>query len=259
MPGPDPVAKVRERSERTVRCADEEADPKKQHAEDKDDDGVGQIAQQGGNAEKARKEEQWSGGIADRPIQAIEDQREQVEEMEVEVDLPSGDRSEGQRAGDEHDRRRAGEAAGGQEDATQQEDPFVEQEPGLEDPVEVQIGEQACDRAKDGHQNALRDDEPRVTDRAVGQVRKPPGDLTANCRLVEEELLDFIFVDAILKEGGYIALDDIGVTIAEKPYSNGGPNHILPMIFASGRYRIRPLSANVVLCEKLHSLPRRKF
>lgn len=65
--------------------------------------------------------------------------------------------------------------------------------------------------------------------------------------------LDFIFVDRLLKEGGVIALDDIGESMARK-YPDGGPNRMLQMIFASGRYRITPLSANVVLCDKVRDI-----
>jgi hypothetical protein len=36
-----------------------------------------------------------------------------------------------------------------------------------------------------------------------------------------------------------------------KKYPDRGPNRILRMIFAGGRYRITPLSSNVVLCEKV--------
>jgi predicted O-methyltransferase YrrM len=66
-------------------------------------------------------------------------------------------------------------------------------------------------------------------------------------------VLDFIFVDRLMRDGGVIALDDVGETMARKS-PDGGPNRMLQMIFASGRYRITPLSANVVLCDKLNSL-----
>lgn len=65
--------------------------------------------------------------------------------------------------------------------------------------------------------------------------------------------LDFIFVDRLLNEGGVIALDDIGEGMARK-YPDGGPNRMLQMIFACGRYRITPLSANVVLCDKIKTI-----
>lgn len=66
-------------------------------------------------------------------------------------------------------------------------------------------------------------------------------------------MLDFIFVDRLMQEGGVIALDDIGEGLARR-YPDGGPNRMLQMIFACGRYRITPISANVVLCDKLKSL-----
>jgi predicted O-methyltransferase YrrM len=66
-------------------------------------------------------------------------------------------------------------------------------------------------------------------------------------------MLDFIFVDRILEDGGIVALDDIGEGMARK-YPDGGPNRMLEMIFASGRYRITPLNLNVVICEKLRTL-----
>lgn len=65
--------------------------------------------------------------------------------------------------------------------------------------------------------------------------------------------LDFIFVDRLVREGGVIALDDVGEKLARK-YPDGGPNRILQMVFASGRFRITPLSGNVVLCEKVRSV-----
>lgn len=66
-------------------------------------------------------------------------------------------------------------------------------------------------------------------------------------------MLDFIFVDRLVREGGVIALDDIGEGLARR-YPDGGPNRMLQMIFACGRYRITPISPNVVLCDKLKSL-----
>lgn len=66
-------------------------------------------------------------------------------------------------------------------------------------------------------------------------------------------MLDFIFTDRLIREGGVIALDDIGEGLARK-YPDGGPNRMLQMIFACGRYRITPISSNVVLCDKLKSI-----
>ncbi|HIF04122.1 MAG TPA: class I SAM-dependent methyltransferase [Candidatus Poseidoniales archaeon] len=63
-------------------------------------------------------------------------------------------------------------------------------------------------------------------------------------------MLDFIFVDRLLKLGGVIALDDIGSNMAGKEGLDGGPNRLLEMIFSSNRYEIIPLTSNIVLCEK---------
>jgi predicted O-methyltransferase YrrM len=63
-------------------------------------------------------------------------------------------------------------------------------------------------------------------------------------------MLDFIFVDRLLKLGGIIALDDIGSNMAGKEGLDGGPNRLLSMIFSSNRYEIIPLTSNIVLCEK---------
>jgi predicted O-methyltransferase YrrM len=65
--------------------------------------------------------------------------------------------------------------------------------------------------------------------------------------------LDFILMDRLIRDGGVIALDDIGEGMAKK-HPDGGPNRILQMVFASGRYRITPLSGNVVLCDKVRSV-----
>ena len=67
-------------------------------------------------------------------------------------------------------------------------------------------------------------------------------------------LLDFIFCDRLVRPGGMIALDDVGRGHATKPYCDGGPNRLLATIFASDRYRITPLSKNVVVCEKLRDV-----
>jgi predicted O-methyltransferase YrrM len=67
-------------------------------------------------------------------------------------------------------------------------------------------------------------------------------------------LLDFIFCDRLLRTGGTIALDDVGRDHAKKPNLDGGPNRLLAAIFASGRYRITPLSKNVVLCDKIRGV-----
>jgi predicted O-methyltransferase YrrM len=67
-------------------------------------------------------------------------------------------------------------------------------------------------------------------------------------------LLDFIFCDRLVRPGGTIALDDVGRGHATKPYCAGGPNRLLATIFASDRYRITPLSKNVVICEKLRDV-----
>jgi hypothetical protein len=46
-------------------------------------------------------------------------------------------------------------------------------------------------------------------------------------------------------------LDDIGASIARIASCHGGPNRILPMIFASARYSITLIGSNVALCEKV--------
>jgi|GEM_PF-6899362 len=66
-------------------------------------------------------------------------------------------------------------------------------------------------------------------------------------------MLDFIFVDKLLKPGGVIALDDIGSNMAGKEGLEGGPNRLLSMIFSSNRYDITPMTSNIVLCEKKSS------
>ncbi len=63
-------------------------------------------------------------------------------------------------------------------------------------------------------------------------------------------LSDVIAVDRMLEVGGFLVLDDIGARIAERTGTAGGPNRVLASLFASGRYAIQPLSANVALCRK---------
>jgi Methyltransferase domain len=67
-------------------------------------------------------------------------------------------------------------------------------------------------------------------------------------------VLDFILVDSMLDMGGLIVLDDIGKQIATREYALGGPNRLLPHIFASGRYRIEVVSSNQALCTKLREV-----
>lgn len=67
-------------------------------------------------------------------------------------------------------------------------------------------------------------------------------------------VLDFILVDSMLDIGGLIVLDDIGKQIATREYALGGPNRLLPHIFASGRYRIEVVSSNQALCTKLREI-----
>lgn len=64
-------------------------------------------------------------------------------------------------------------------------------------------------------------------------------------------LLDFLFVDAMVDVGGFISMDDVGVVMAKKDYTDGGPNRLLPMIFASNRFKITPVSGNVIVCQKM--------
>lgn len=67
----------------------------------------------------------------------------------------------------------------------------------------------------------------------------------------EAVLIDFIGVDRLLRLGGYVAMDDIGSKVSAKAELAGGPNRVLGLIMASGRYKIDLWSANVAVCEKL--------
>jgi methyltransferase family protein len=67
-------------------------------------------------------------------------------------------------------------------------------------------------------------------------------------------VVDFILVDSKLDVGGLVVLDDIGKQIATREYAMGGPNRLLPDIFASGRYRIEIVSSNQALCTKLREV-----
>jgi Methyltransferase domain len=67
-------------------------------------------------------------------------------------------------------------------------------------------------------------------------------------------VLDFILVDSMLDVGGLVVLDDVGKRIATREDMNGGPNRLLPHIFASGRYRIEVISRNQALCTKLREV-----
>ena len=67
-------------------------------------------------------------------------------------------------------------------------------------------------------------------------------------------VLDFILVDSMLDVGGLVVLDDVGKKIATREDTDGGPNRLLPHIFASGRYRIEVASANQALCTKLRNV-----
>ena len=67
-------------------------------------------------------------------------------------------------------------------------------------------------------------------------------------------VLDFILVDSMLDVGGLVVLDDIGKQIATREYAVGGPNRLLPHIFASGRYRIEVVSSNQAMCTKLREV-----
>lgn len=67
-------------------------------------------------------------------------------------------------------------------------------------------------------------------------------------------VLDFILVDSMLDVGGLVVLDDVGKKIATRGDTDGGPNRLLPHIFASGRYRIEVISSNQALCTKLRDV-----
>jgi hypothetical protein len=64
-------------------------------------------------------------------------------------------------------------------------------------------------------------------------------------------VLDFMLVDSMLDVGGLVVLDDVGKKIAAREGMDGGPNRLLPHIFASGRYRIEVISSNQALCTKM--------
>jgi cephalosporin hydroxylase len=66
-------------------------------------------------------------------------------------------------------------------------------------------------------------------------------------------LLDFLAVDRLLIDGGFLALDDVGANVSGKEGLGGGPNRLLESVFACGRYEITPWSRNVVVCKKLRS------
>jgi hypothetical protein len=67
-------------------------------------------------------------------------------------------------------------------------------------------------------------------------------------------VLDFILVDSMLDIGGLVVLDDVGKEIATRADTDGGPNRLLPHIFASGRYCIEVVSSNQALCTKLREV-----
>jgi hypothetical protein len=67
-------------------------------------------------------------------------------------------------------------------------------------------------------------------------------------------VLDFILVDSMLDVGGLVVLDDVGKKIAAREGTDGGPNRLLPYIFASGRYRIEVITGNKALCTKLRGV-----
>lgn len=66
--------------------------------------------------------------------------------------------------------------------------------------------------------------------------------------------LDFILVDSMLDVGGLVILDDVGKKIAIREGTDGGPNRLLPHIFAGGRYRIEIISSSQALCTKLREV-----
>lgn len=70
----------------------------------------------------------------------------------------------------------------------------------------------------------------------------------------EVALLDFLGVDRMLKVGGYVAMDDIGATVSSKDGLAGGPNRVLEAVFATARYEIELISANVAVCKKMKNV-----
>lgn len=67
-------------------------------------------------------------------------------------------------------------------------------------------------------------------------------------------LADFIASDYCLREGGYIIMDDVNKVNAMKDWTDGGPARLLPMIFASGRFEMRYMASNTMVCRKLKSV-----
>lgn len=63
--------------------------------------------------------------------------------------------------------------------------------------------------------------------------------------------LDFIAVDVMLVVGGYVFLDDVNHAHAVQDGNFGGPNRMLNLVFASGRYEVLPLTADTAVCRKL--------
>jgi predicted O-methyltransferase YrrM len=59
--------------------------------------------------------------------------------------------------------------------------------------------------------------------------------------------LDFINAANLLMPRGIIVLDDIDNNIARNSGSHGGPNSILPAIWASGRFHLVPVSYRVLV------------
>jgi predicted O-methyltransferase YrrM len=64
-------------------------------------------------------------------------------------------------------------------------------------------------------------------------------------------LLDFLSVDGLLDDGGFVFMDDVGAGQAAKEDNLGSANRVLAHVFASGRYEVLPLSSNVAVCRKL--------
>lgn len=63
-------------------------------------------------------------------------------------------------------------------------------------------------------------------------------------------LLDVVGVDTLLLPGGYLVLDDVHPEMAERGRNAGGPNRVLGLLLAGGRYSIVPLSRHTAICRK---------
>jgi predicted O-methyltransferase YrrM len=62
--------------------------------------------------------------------------------------------------------------------------------------------------------------------------------------------LDFLNARNLITDDGIIIMDDISEGIAVKDFHHGGPNSILPALYARGEFEMLPISGNVMLLQK---------